>query len=71
MRILVLNKAAKEKQKVNALNVRMIFNEKKLSYDVAVIQWITSCCKNRMTTRVITLWRVDVMSLTTSTSVLK
>ena len=34
-----------------------------LSYDVAVIQWITSCHKNRMTTRVITLWRVDVTSL--------
>ena len=39
-----------------------------LSYDVAVIQWITSCHKNRMTTRVITLWRVDVTSLTTSMS---
>ena len=39
-----------------------------LSYDVAVIQWITSCHKNRMITRVITLWRVDVTSLTTSVS---
>ena len=39
-----------------------------LSYDVAVIQWIMSCHKNRMTTRVITLWRVDVKSLTTSVS---
>ena len=39
-----------------------------LSYDVAVIQWITSCHKNHMTTRVITLWRVDVTSLTTSMS---
>ena len=31
-----------------------------LSYDVAVIQWLTSCHKNRMTTRYITLgyWRV-------------
>ena len=31
-----------------------------LSYNVAVIQWITSCHKNRMTTRYITLgsWRV-------------
>ena len=31
-----------------------------LSYDVAIIQWITSCHKNRMTTRYITLgyWRV-------------
>ena len=39
-----------------------------LSYDIAVIQWITSCHKNRMTTRVKTLWRVDVTSLTTSVS---
>ena len=31
-------------------------------------QWITSCHKNRMTTRVITLWRVFVKSLTTSVS---
>ena len=36
-----------------------------LSYYVAVIQWITSCHKNRMTTRVITHWRVCVTSLTT------
>ena len=42
-----------------------------LSYDVAVIQWITSCYKNRMTTRVITLWRVDVTSLTTCTSTMR
>ena len=41
------------------------------SYDVAVIQWITSCLKNRMTTRVITLWRADVMSLTTSVSTMR
>ena len=39
-----------------------------LSHDVAVIQWITSWNKNRMTTRVITLWRVYVTSLTTSVS---
>ena len=39
-----------------------------LSYDVAVIQWIMSCHKNCMTTRVITLWRVCVTSLTTSVS---
>ena len=39
-----------------------------LSYDVAVIQWITSCHKNRMTTSVVTLWRVHVTSLTTSVS---
>ena len=42
-----------------------------LSYDVAVIQWITSCHKNRMTTRVITLWRGDVTSLTTSVSTMQ
>ena len=31
-----------------------------LSYDVAVFQWLTSCRKNHMTTRYITLgyWRV-------------
>ena len=39
-----------------------------LSHDVAVIQWITACHKNRMTTRVITLRRVHVTSLTTSVS---
>ena len=39
-----------------------------LSYDVAVIQWITSCHKNRTTTRVIKLWRVCVTSLATSVS---
>ena len=42
--------------------------KKFLSYDVAVIQWITLCHKSGMTTRVITLWRVHVMSLTTSVS---
>ena len=42
-----------------------------LSYDVAVIQWITSCHKNCMTTRVITLWRVDVTSPTTSVSTMR
>ena len=35
---------------------------------LAVIQWITSCHKNRMITRVITLRCVDVTSLTTSVS---
>ena len=37
-----------------------IFSYLYLSYDAAVIQWITSCHKNRMTTRYITLgyWRV-------------
>ena len=39
-----------------------------LSYDVAIIQWITSCHKNRLTARKITLWRVHVGSLTMSVS---
>ena len=43
-------------------------NEDILSYDVAVIQWITSRHINRMTTRVIRLWREHVTSLTTSVS---
>ena len=42
-----------------------------LSYDVAVIQWITSCHKNRMTTLVITLWRERVTSLTTFMSTMR
>ena len=47
----------------------VIVIEPHLSYDVAVvIQWKTSCHKNRMTTRVITLWRVQVTSLTTPVS---
>ena len=39
-----------------------------LSYNVAAIQWTTLCHKNQMTTRVITLWRVHLTSLTTSMS---
>ena len=39
-------------------NILKIF----LSYDVAVIQWITSSYKNRMTTHYITLWREQVTS---------
>ena len=39
-----------------------------LSYDVAVVQWITSCHKYCMTTRIITLWHIHVTSLTTSLS---
>ena len=42
-----------------------------LSYDVAVIQWITSCHKNHMTTHVIILWCEHVMSLTTSVSTVR
>ena len=37
-------------------------------HDIGVIQWITSSHKNRMTTRVITLWRVHITSLTKSVS---
>ena len=43
-----------------------IYKQGHLSYDVAVFQWITSCHKNRMTTRVITLLREYATSLTTS-----
>ena len=32
---------------------------------------MTSCHKNRMTTRVITLWRLDVTSFTTSVSTMR
>ena len=39
---------------------------KALSYDVTVFQWIILGHKNRMTTRVITLWHIDVTSLTMS-----
>ena len=42
-----------------------------LSYELAVIRWITSCNKNRMTTREITLWLVHVTSLTTFMSTLR
>ena len=42
-----------------------------LSHDVAVIQWITSCHKNRMPTRVITLWRVNVTAFTTYVSTMR
>ena len=42
-----------------------------LSYDVAVIQWITSRHKNRITTLVKTLWRVHVLSLTTTVSAMR
>ena len=56
------------------MNQRLIFSnvnitKKSLLFsDVAVIQWITSCHKNRMKTRVITLLLVDVTSLPTSVS---
>ena len=42
-----------------------------LSYDVALNQWITSCHKNHMTTRVITLWRERITSLTKSASTMR
>ena len=41
------------------------------SYDVAVIQWITSCQKNHTTTCVIALWHIDVTSLTTYMSAMR
>ena len=42
-----------------------------LSYGIAVIQWIMSCHKNRMTTRVMTLRHEYVTSLTTSVSAMR
>ena len=42
-----------------------------LSYDDAVIQWIMTCDKNRMATRVTTLWPQYVTSLTTSVSTMR
>ena len=48
--------------RTNSANVLYV----SLSYDVAVFQWITSCHKNRMPTRVLTLLREYVTSLTTS-----
>ena len=51
--------------------ILVVYHKWHLAYDVAVIQWITSCHKNRMTTRVITLWRIDVTSLTTSMSTMR
>ena len=41
------------------------------SYDVTVIQWITSYRKIRMTTRVKTFWRVYETSLTTTVSTMR
>ena len=38
---------------------------------MAVIQWVTSCHKNLMITREITLWRVGVTSLTTSVTTMR
>ena len=37
-----------------------------LSYEIAIIQWITSCHKDYMATRVIILWCVHVTSLTSA-----
>ena len=48
-----------------------VHNEFNHNYDVSAPQWITSCHKNRMTTRVITFWRIDVTSFTTSVSTLR
>ena len=55
-----------EENKTRIINA--IFAEKNgLSYDVAVIQWITSCHKNLMTPS----WRERVTSLTTSVSTMR
>ena len=48
-------------------NIAYIF----LSYDITVIQWITSCHKNCKTTRVVTIWHERVMSLTVSMSTMR
>ena len=42
--------------------------ESRLSYDIAVIRWITSCDKTRMNTGVISFGHVHVTSVTTSAS---
>ena len=42
-----------------------------VSYDVAVFQWITSCSISIMNTRVLTLLRKYVKSLTTSVTIIK
>ena len=57
----------------NRLVYSMVYTEREnnLSYDVAVIQWITSCHKNRMTTNVIIFLRVHVTSMTTSVSTIR
>ena len=51
-----------------AMSITIIFIDvyRYLSYDVAVFKWIKSCHKNHMTTRVSTLLREYVTSLTTS-----
>ena len=56
LEVLSLNHSYNRKFLTNVLILQLSF----LSYDVAVIQWLTSCHKNRMTTRYITLgyWRV-------------
>ena len=53
---------------VMILNHRLHRADTISSYDVAVVQWILSCHKNHMITRVITLWRVYVTALTLSLS---
>ena len=56
---------------MSSKQINASYKKSNLSYDVAVNQWITSCHKNLMATRVITLWRVDVTSLTTSESAMR
>ena len=56
---------------IDDLRFCVLLNNNIYHNDVAVIQWIMSCHKNLMTTRVITLWRVDVTSLTMSMSTVR
>ena len=60
---------------INKLNFRgfplPVWQVMILIYNVAGIQWIPSCHKNRMITPVITFWRVDVTSMTTSVSTMR
>ena len=56
---------------VNITNNNFIHICQNLSYDVAVIQWKTSCHKKCTTTRIIILWPVHVTSLTTSLSTMR
>ena len=41
-----------------------MLEEECLPYIVVVIQWITSCHKNCLTTRVVILWRVRTLDVT-------
>ena len=66
--VLILGEKLKQELFFHVSDSSANTGKQNLPYDVNVIQWITSCPKNRMTTRVITLWRERVTSLTTSVS---